>query len=90
MDPALRPGDVVLARKAKTPKSGDIVIALHDNREIIKRINEASARKYYLLGDNQIASTDSRKFGWVDSSDIRYVVFGVIRLSELKKCRIWL
>jgi type IV secretory pathway protease TraF len=42
-------------------------MARHDGRPLIKRIAriEPAGPKYWLLGDNPAASTDSRQFGSV-------------------------
>ena len=50
---ALRPGDVVVARRPDRPQL-----------EIIKRIHSIdNAGTIFLVGDNPKASTDSREFG---------------------------
>lgn len=51
-------------------KKGDIVVALVDDRAIIKRISEVKEGKYFLVGDNKSQSTDSRKFGPVSLGQI--------------------
>lgn len=71
MMPALREGDFVVCAKKRTYKVGDVVIFRIDNKELIKRIYGKSEDKMYVLGDNQDASTDSRKFGAVSLNAIK-------------------
>jgi phage repressor protein C with HTH and peptisase S24 domain len=75
MHPALRKGQIVLARTAKVPRINDIVIFRHSGLEKIKRISQIEGNKIYLIGDNAIHSSDSRNFGWLDSSVIVAKVF---------------
>lgn len=74
MEPALFEGDVVVGRNHKKPKVGDIVVARHNGREIIKRVTKLTAEACYLQGDNKHASTDSRQFGAVPLTNIKAVV----------------
>ena len=75
MSPVLQPGTVVLATRPRRVSVGDIVIVEHDDLEKIKRVTAIRGRRLFLQGDNGIASTDSRHFGWVDRS----TVVGVVR-----------
>jgi nickel-type superoxide dismutase maturation protease len=76
MFPTLQSGEIVLVNRlfylfAKL-KIGDIV-ALKDPRDekiLIKRIYKIGDSKYFVLGDNQKESTDSRAFGWITKKDI--------------------
>jgi nickel-type superoxide dismutase maturation protease len=76
MSPTLRPEENVLVNRLSylfaKPKTCDIV-ALKDPRDkkiLIKRISEIKNNKYFVLGDNKTASTDSRTFGWISKKDI--------------------
>lgn len=67
MLPKLEDGRVVVASgwfKALRPH--DIIIIKHDGREKIKRVQHIENEKLYVVGDNEVASTDSRQFGWID------------------------
>jgi len=75
MQPALKPGRLVIGyawRKKLRP--GSVVIFSHDGFEKIKRIRRIDGAYYYLLGDNECASTDSRQFGWVSRNRITALV----------------
>lgn len=77
MRPALKNNDVVLVNKFSyifnKPKIGDLVV-LKRKQYIIKRIAKinpsADGGKFFVLGDNVKASTDSRYFGWIDRKEI--------------------
>lgn len=82
MEPSLYDGRFVLARK-KPPRVGDVVVALQNGREVVKRISSVQDDHYILLGDNGAHSTDSRTLGGVDRQNIRGVVVWP-RLSNQK------
>lgn len=52
------------------PKKGDIVVIKINGREMLKRIQKVHDRELFVEGDNKTESTDSRKFGAVDKSEI--------------------
>jgi len=74
MLPILKNGDLVLINLDTEPRIGDIVLAAHPFKKsvkIIKRINEITTEnRYFLVGDNQGESTDSRIFGTIAKNDI--------------------
>lgn len=70
MTPTLKAGQLVVGRRTRELKPGDIVIVSHNGLEKIKRIERQQGDLIYLLGDNPGASTDSRDFGWVQASSI--------------------
>lgn len=82
MTPAFKENDVVLVNRLSyffsKPKIGDIVV-LKRERYIIKRIAKidlsADGQKFFVIGDNQKESTDSRNFGWIDKKEIIGKVF---------------
>ena len=65
MNPNYRDGQVVLVSYLGRYSVGDVVVALMDGREVIKRISKMSRGKFYLVGDNLHNSTDSRTHGWI-------------------------
>lgn len=77
MTPAFMPGMVVLARQ-KSVSPGDVVIAEMGGREVLKRVKNEKAGKFYLVGDNTLESTDSREFGSVGKAAIKGVVFATL------------
>jgi len=81
MAPSLLPGDRLLVEsrsyERRSPRTGDVVLAAdprEPDRELIKRVagvdDAASAAE--LRGDATDASTDSREFGAVPLSTIRW------------------
>ena len=63
MSPTYRPGDTLLGRRRFTPKVGQVVVARHYGRPLIKRITRLEPSGVWLEGDNKAGSTDSRHFG---------------------------
>lgn len=81
MAPALLPGDRLLVEshtyQGRAPRSGEVVLAADPRmpeRELIKRVAEVDegAASADLRGDAPDASTDSREFGAVPLSSIRW------------------
>ena len=71
MLPTLKAGqDVLVFCWFYTLKVGDLVAFKKNGREMIKRIQKVRGREYYVIGDNKKESTDSRKFGPIDKSQI--------------------
>jgi hypothetical protein len=79
MLPCLRPGTVVVGLRVPI-KVNKIVIAVVQNREVIKRVTQITGSGYWLEGDNKRASTDSRNYGFVPKSAIKAVVVWPIKL----------
>lgn len=78
MLPLLQPGDEILinpfAYQKSSPQVNDIIVTRHPlqhNLPIVKRINAIKdGDRYFVTGDNREASTDSRHWGSIKSSDI--------------------
>ena len=71
MLPTLKEGqDVLVWSWFVNPKKGDIVAIKVKGREMVKRIHLYHGRSISVLGDNEKESTDSRKFGPIDKSQI--------------------
>jgi nickel-type superoxide dismutase maturation protease len=78
MLPLLKPGDEILldpfAYRKSSPQINDIIVTQHPlqpNLAVVKRINGINdGDRYFVTGDNQEASTDSRHWGTIESSDI--------------------
>jgi phage repressor protein C with HTH and peptisase S24 domain len=66
MAPTLRSGDIVLVNSARRVQKGDLVLVRWPSREgqlSIKRAIHPVGDLWYVLGDNQFGSTDSRTLG---------------------------
>ena len=70
MFPSYRPGQVVLVSHARQFRTGDVVVAFMDNREVMKRITSMRDGKVFLEGDNSDHSTDSKQHGWLQDRHI--------------------
>jgi len=84
MEPTYTAGDTVyvnrLAYLFKNPKVGDIVVVKNlteFQKNILKRINKIERKKYFLIGDNNKGSTDSRHFGPIKKHNIEGKVIGM-------------
>ena len=58
----LKEGQGVLTFNWGKVKIGDIVVIKYKNREIIKRIKKIEEDRFFVKGDNEKESTDSRHF----------------------------
>ena len=72
MIPNLSENTLILVRKTKNYRVGDVVGFVHQDKTLIKRVFEIKDAKYYLLGDNQKNSLDSRSLGWISSDRIKF------------------
>lgn len=74
MLPTLKPGQYCLVSPLpyyfSKPKPGDIIVAALPNKEVIKRIKTANTEGYFIVGDNENESTDSRNFGLIKGNKI--------------------
>lgn len=78
MAPTLTSGDAVLIRKHRAVRPGEIILALHPFKQgskLIKRVRDLAVDgDVFLVGDNEVESTDSRSFGRVAAGDILGIV----------------
>jgi hypothetical protein len=70
MAPTLRDGDAVLARRGgRSPRAGDVVLARFRARPdllVVKRIARSAVDGWWIEGDNEYATDDSRVYGPAD------------------------
>ena len=79
MAPALLPGDRLLVARVGSSRVGNVVLAADprdQRRELVKRVSGLDAGGVTLRGDNPSESTDSRTFGTVPRSAVRWRVIG--------------
>jgi nickel-type superoxide dismutase maturation protease len=68
MEPALRNGEVYLARRKTRLQVGDVIVARHPQRNellTVKRIVRREPSGWWVEGDSVHGSNDSRDFGVV-------------------------
>lgn len=75
MYPVLKDGDVMLVLRCffnKKFRIGDVVACRdpRDGRVIVKRVTEIRDNMYFVIGDNEDESTDSRVFGMIEERAI--------------------
>lgn len=74
MLPTLTPGQSILcfnwAYLFASPKIGEMVVIKLKGREMVKRIKQVQNDLFFVMGDNQKESTDSREFGAIKKSNI--------------------
>lgn len=69
MAPTLRDGDALLIRRGARVRPGDVVVARFRTRPdllVIKRAERAQDGGWWVRGDNEFATDDSRKYGVAD------------------------
>jgi phage repressor protein C with HTH and peptisase S24 domain len=69
MVPALRHGDALLVRRTARVRPGDVVVARFRTRPdlpVVKRAQRREGTGWWLTGDNQFGSDDSRAYGVAD------------------------
>lgn len=75
MFPTLSDGQLVLAHMIRSFRTGQVVIAHVNGREVIKRIKKIENGKIFLEGDNKQASTDSNNYGPLTDTHVEGIVF---------------
>jgi phage repressor protein C with HTH and peptisase S24 domain len=69
MAPALRHGDALLVRRTARVRPGDVVVARFRTRPdllVVKRAQRREGTGWWLAGDNQLGTDDSRAYGVAD------------------------
>ncbi len=98
MLPALFPGDWALAVAARRVGRGDVVVVEHPGRpgyEMVKRVTAVpgdlvdgrllGADEFWVVGDHEASSTDSRHFGPVSREEIKAKVLLVYWPRERRR-----
>lgn len=73
MEPALRNGEWWLARRGGRLKKGDVALVRHPLRPhlvTVKRLDHRVDDGWWVLGDNESMSEDSRQYGPVSDADV--------------------
>ena len=74
MEPLIKNGQTVLVSSIpyffSKPKIGDIVAIRKEEKVFVKRIFKIDKEKYFVKGDNEKDSLDSRDFGWIEKKEI--------------------
>jgi phage repressor protein C with HTH and peptisase S24 domain len=69
MAPTLRHGDALLVRRPTRVRPGDVVVARFRARPellVVKRVARAEGTGWWLAGDNEFVTDDSRAYGVAD------------------------
>src|SRR4051812_25991578 len=73
MEPALRPGDLLVVRRGAAVRPGDVVVATFLARPgvlAVKRVVQRAGDGWWLAGDNAAATDDSRSYGPVADDEV--------------------
>lgn len=70
MLPALAPGDWLLVRRVGTTAPGRVVVVRLGGRLVVKRVARRTPEGWWVVGDNEGASDDSRTYGAVPDADL--------------------
>jgi hypothetical protein len=83
MMPVLPPNTLVVGLKYfHSLRIHDVIIFYHDGREKVKRIQIIDNGNLFVVGDHADASTDSRHFGWISTSNVIAKVIRPRKLSQ--------
>ncbi len=75
MMPVLPPGTLVWVWVlSKNFRKGQTVVFRHQGKEKIKRLDDVRPDSVFVVGDHQLASTDSHQFGWIAKDQVIGVV----------------
>lgn len=70
MEPVFHENDRVLVNAWSKVFPGDHVVCRAEGRILLKKIAHKEEGRFFVIGENRIASTDSRDFGWIARSAI--------------------
>lgn len=69
--PAYRPGDTLLGVRWFAPRPGQVVVAFHSGKHLIKRLVKLEDGQIWVEGDNAAHSTDSRHYGYLRQTQLK-------------------
>jgi phage repressor protein C with HTH and peptisase S24 domain len=69
MVPTLAPGEKLLIKYGGPYVLGDLVVVKHAGQFDVKRIEQIKTAGLFVVGDNVLASTDSRSYGLIPHED---------------------
>jgi nickel-type superoxide dismutase maturation protease len=70
MLPTLAPGEWLLVRRTSSPRAGCVAVVRLGGRLVVKRVVRRGAEGWWVVGDNEAASDDSRTYGAVPDADV--------------------
>lgn len=70
MEPSFHAEDRVLVNAWNTGVPGDTVVCRAEGQILLKKIAHKEGSRFFVVGENQTASTDSRDFGCIERSAI--------------------
>ena len=79
MAPNLGYGDELLIRYTENVAVGDVIVFRREGQKDVKRIESITDEGIYVLGDNAMASLDSRTYGRI--SPDRVIGKAILRLK---------
>jgi signal peptidase I len=74
MEPSFKNGSFVLISSIPylfvVPKVGDTIAFQKEDKVFVKRVTKINGEKYFVKGDNEKDSMDSRRLGWIKRKEI--------------------
>jgi phage repressor protein C with HTH and peptisase S24 domain len=70
MAPTLGDRDELIVRYGSGYDASDIIVFIREGQHDIKRVESVTTEGVFVLGDNEIASLDSRNYGRINPQDI--------------------
>lgn len=70
MVPTLAPGERLLVRYEGPIVLGDLVVFERSGQIDVKRIEQIETSGLFVIGDNELVSTDSRNYGLIAHEDV--------------------
>ncbi|NBV89816.1 MAG: S26 family signal peptidase [Actinobacteria bacterium] len=70
MAPNLGYGDELLIRYTEDVAVGDVIVFRRERQNDVKRVASISDEGIYVLGDNPMASLDSRNYGHINPDQV--------------------